>query len=114
MLEEMTLKDLNKLISILNKENTLPEIIQNGEEIRIIILQRGWIIIGKYYQQGSQCWIDSGYVIREWGTTKGLGQLALEGTQPNTKLDAVSCVKFHELTVVASMICDPNKWVGKF
>lgn len=109
MIENMTLKDLTILLKMLdvNKKETIPH---NGEEIRIVILQRGWVIVGNYYQEGSYCRIENGHVIRRWGTTKGLGELATEGKKENTILDPIPTTKFHELTVVASMICDKSKW----
>jgi hypothetical protein len=109
MLEDMTVKDLAKILNLC-KQDELDPITHNGDEIRIVILQRGWVIIGKYYQIGSHCWIDTGYVIRIWGTTKGLGELATEGKKENTTLDAIPKTEFHELTIVASIICDKSKW----
>lgn len=97
-MEELKLKDLEE------------SAIHNGEEIRIVILQRGWIVIGNYYQKDSKCWIENGYVIRQWGTSEGLGQLAIEGKQENTVLDKIPKTEFHELTIVASMVCDKEKW----
>lgn len=107
----MKISDLKKLISIFNDDKNDNELKHNGEEVRIIILQRGWVIIGRYYQHGSQCWIESGYVIRNWGTTQGLGELATSGKQESTKLDFIPKTQFHELTIVASIICDKSKWL---
>lgn len=106
---DMKISDLQKLISVFtnNEDNKKSN---NGEEIRIVILQRGWVVVGKYYQNGTDCWIESGYVIRSWGTTKGLGELAMYGKKESTKLDEIPITRFHELTVVASMICDKSKW----
>ncbi len=105
-------KNLLELLSKLDTNNKTAEThkIHNGEEVRIVILQRGWVVIGRFYQNGHDCWIEKGYVIRSWGTTKGLGQLAIEGKQTDTVLDPVPLMKFHELTIVASMICDKEKW----
>lgn len=78
--------------------------------IRIVILQRGWIVIGRWSQDGDMCALDTAYVIRVWGTTKGLGELALEGKTLSTKLDKAGHVDFHILTVVAVLHCKESVW----
>lgn len=74
-------------------------------------MQRGWVLIGKYYQHGSKCWIENGYIIRIWGTNRGLGELASEGKKEKTELDKIPKTEFHELTIVASILCDSQKWI---
>ncbi len=71
----------------------------------IVILQRGWIVVGDFTQEGSQCVMRNGSVIRRWGTTKGLGELAVKGPLPETKLDPIPETTFHELTVIARIAC---------
>lgn len=79
-------------------------------EWRIVILQRGWVFVGRYFKEGSMCRLESAYNVRQWGTTKGLGELALNGPTESTKLDPSPIVSFHELTEVASMVCEQGKW----
>lgn len=81
-----------------------------NSNIKIVILQRGWIMIGRWSQSGDMCALDNAYVIRSWGTSSGLGQLALEGKQSSTKLDKAGHVDFHVLTVVATMNCKEDLW----
>lgn len=81
-----------------------------GSMIKIVILQRGWIFIGKFEQSGSICKLTNAYNIRTWGTTKGLGELAQNGKTTNTKLDKVNDVSFHELTIIATMDCNFKAW----
>lgn len=75
----------------------------------IVILQRGWVVVGDFTQDGSQCTVRNGSVVRRWGTTKGLGQLAMEGPTSNTVLDPMPETSFHELTIVAKLKCS-EKW----
>jgi hypothetical protein len=75
----------------------------------IVILQRGWVVVGDLFSEGSKYWIDNGSVIRSWGTSEGLGQLALNGPMSGTKLDKVTDgTWFHELTIVGAMPCSKN------
>lgn len=80
-------------------------------DVRIVILQRGWVMVGRYSRKGSQCFLDAASVIRVWGTTRGLGELATSGPLPGTKLDPCNGqVEFHELTAVATLACKVEAW----
>jgi hypothetical protein len=82
----------------------------NGE-IKIVILQRGWVMIGKLEKIGSECKLHNASVIRNWGTTKGLGELASEGKKKDTKLDKCGgVVEFDYLTVVATIAVNEALW----
>lgn len=83
-------------------------------DIKIVILQRGWIMVGYFSRKGSDCKLEQASVIRSWGTTKGLGELALNGPLANTKLDRCNgLVEFDYLTVVAQVSCKESVWVNK-
>lgn len=84
-----------------------------NSDIKIVVLQRGWIMIGRYSKDGDIVTLENASVIRQWGTTKGLGQLAFDGKQSSTKLDKAGHVEFHILTVVATLNCDDKKWEGE-
>lgn len=81
-----------------------------NSNIKIVILQRGWVFIGRWKEDGDQCALDNAYSIRVWGTTSGLGQLALEGKQSSTKLDKAGRVEFHRLTIVATINAREDLW----
>ena len=82
-----------------------------NSEIKIVILQRGWVVIGKYSEEeNDMCVLTNAKVIRSWGTTNGLGELALNGKQSSTKLDDTGVVRFHKLTSVGIIDCDSSKW----
>lgn len=79
-------------------------------EIKILVLQRGWVVVGRISREGSQVSFSGGYVIRRWGTEHGIGQLAAEGPLPDTKLDPLSRGTVHELAIVAEIDCEVSKW----
>ena len=81
--------------------------------VRIVILQRGWVMVGRFSQDGQNCILENAHVIRVWGTTTGLGQIAIEGPTKSTVLDKCPPVRFHELTVIATIDCVEAKWSGK-
>lgn len=98
------------LIKSLISEDTVSDFKVGGSEIKIAILQRGWVFVGRFFQEGSKCTLTDAYNIRTWGTTKGLGELAESGTTDSTKLDKVNDITFHELTTVALIDCDTKVW----
>lgn len=81
--------------------------------LKIVVLQRGWILIGNFEQDKDKCKLHNASVIRIWGTTKGLGEL-VDGPTSTTKLDKChGVVEFNELTMVLSISAREDKWLGK-
>lgn len=84
------------------------------EQIKIVVLQRGWVLIGKLEEKGSRCRLHNASVIRQWGTTKGLGELAQSGPLSSTKLDKCNgLVEFDILTMVLSISVNEGVWESK-
>ena len=79
-------------------------------DVKIAILQRGWVFVGNAKQDGEYITLHNAQCIRNWGTTRGLGELAENGPTESTKLDPHGTVKFHILTSVALIDCDKPKW----
>lgn len=79
-------------------------------EIKIAILQRGWVFVGEFDKDGNDCKITNALNIRRWGTTKGLGELAENGKTDSTVLDKAGTVQFDYLTVVALISCNQEIW----
>jgi hypothetical protein len=79
---------------------------------RIVIVQSGWVFIGDYhFDKELNCVrLTNAYCIRKWGTTAGLGQLALQGKQKETVLDAAGVVDVPLGSVVATIECVPGVW----
>lgn len=84
---------------------------QSDGKIKIVILQRGWAIVGRFERKDSECKLSDASVIRTWGTTKGLGEIAEGGPTTSTKLDKCNgLVEFDYLTVVATISCNEKNW----
>ncbi len=85
--------------------------VQYDREIKIVVLQRGWVMVGRFEKIGSECKLHMASVIRNWGTTKGLGEIAAGGPTSSTKIDATNgLVEFDYLTVVATISCNKSAW----
>ena len=79
-------------------------------EWRIIVLQRGWVAIGKFERDGNECVLHNAHIIRQWGTKNGIGELA-NGKLPNTVLDkCYGKLEFDYLTVVFTLAVEADAW----
>lgn len=95
-------------VEYVRKDSVSPGITGN---VKIVILQRGWVMVGRLERNWSECKLTHASVIRSWGTTKGLGEIAQNGPTSSTKLDKThGVVEFDSLTVVASIACEEAKW----
>ena len=81
------------------------------DDVRIVILQRGWVMVGRYSEDGDRCRLDQAAAIRRWGTTRGLPEL-VSGPTTATVLDHAGVVEFHTLTVVATIRCEARPWAA--
>lgn len=85
------------------------EEMNDTRDVRIVILQRGWVFVGVLSKLNQTYKLTNGFNIRLWGTTKGLGEL-VNGPLSSTKLDPIPDTEFHELTVVAMLKVNASKW----
>jgi len=77
---------------------------------QIVVLQRGWIVVGDVQKANTEVHINNCAVIRIWGTSKGLGEIAQNGPTSKTKLDPCPPVTVHPLSVVLYMNVNEGKW----
>lgn len=78
-------------------------------DIRIVVAQRGWNLVGRYTATDTEITLADAQVIRRWGTTRGLGEL-VNGPLGPTILDPAGTVRIHPLAVVMTIDCDVSKW----
>lgn len=79
---------------------------------RVIVLQRGWVVVGDVEQYGPEIKVSNGSVVRRRGTTKGLGELAEKGPLESTVLDPCPPMRCHELTIVLQIDCNEEAWAA--
>lgn len=70
---------------------------------RIVVLQRGWVVVGDWSRKGDDVSLDRAAVIRRWGTKNGLGQLAATGATSDTVLEPCGQVLTHLGAVIATI-----------
>jgi len=85
--------------------------LNKSDDIRIVILQRGWVFVGRYSENEKECILTNAKNYRYQGSKKGFGFVAKDGPSNNCKLDPCDLpVRFNPLTVIATIDCDGEKW----
>ena len=79
--------------------------------MRIVVLTYGWVLVGEYEAGDQEVIIRNASVIRRWGTTAGLGQLAADGPQPETVLDSCGgTVRAPVSALIMTIECEAQSW----
>lgn len=78
-------------------------------DIKIVVLDRGFVYVGRVSIEGDFVNIASAANIRVWGTTKGLGEL-VGGPTANTKLDKVGHVRAPLRALISLIDVEQSKW----
>jgi hypothetical protein len=81
--------------------------------LQIVVLDRGFVYVGRCEKDKNDpdlYVIKNAKNIRQWGTSKGLGQLALEGPQKQTVLDEVGTVRFHHKALISFIDTEEKLW----
>lgn len=76
----------------------------------IVVADRGFVYVGDIDAGKQFCVIENARNIRKWGTSRGLGQLALEGPQPETVLDDAGTVRIPARAVISIIDSEASKW----
>lgn len=78
--------------------------------LRIVVLDRGWVIVGWVSISGDDVTIERASVVRVWGTTKGIGEIANGGPTKDTVLDHAGVCRAHKGSVVMYIDCNDAAW----
>lgn len=82
----------------------------DNNDLKIVILDRGFVLVGKARVDGDWVVTENASIIRRWGTTKGLGELAMNGPLANTKLDPIGTVRSPLRALIGLVDCESAKW----
>ena len=77
---------------------------------QIVVLDRGFVYVGQVTTGPDFLTITDAQCIRRWGTSNGLGELALKGPQARTQLDAAGTVRAPIRSVIHLIDCAPEAW----
>ena len=78
-------------------------------DIKIVVADRGFVYVGRMKETEQFITLYNAKNIRQWGTTKGLGEL-INGPLPNTKLDSVGTVRIPMRAVISIIDVEQAKW----
>jgi hypothetical protein len=78
-------------------------------DIKIVVLDRGFVYVGRVAIEGDFIVIKSAKNIRAWGTSKGLGEL-VSGPLSGTKLDTVGTVRVPSRALISFIDVEQSKW----
>ena len=76
----------------------------------IVVADRGFVWIGDTVKLGDSFYMANVQNIRQWGTKKGLGELATEGPKSETEMDPVPCVIVPARAVLAIIPAVRSVW----
>ena len=78
-------------------------------DIKIIVADRGFVYVGRMEESVDFIKLHNAKNIRQWGTTKGLGEL-VNGPLAGTKLDNVGTARIPMRAVIAIIDVEQSKW----
>lgn len=76
----------------------------------IVVVDRGWVFVGRIQRGPDELVIHDASCIRRWGTTQGLGELALHGPRPKTVLDPMGAVRIPARAVIFTLETEVSRW----
>ena len=84
---------------------------QEGVDLgwRIVVIDRGWVVVGKVTDHESNLIVHHCRCLRTWGTTRGLGEL-ISGPTSETKHDWMGIVDVPMRAVIFTMPVAEDAW----
>lgn len=77
---------------------------------QIVILDRGFVLVGDARVEGDWVITENASIIRRWGATKGLGEIAMNGPTAKTQLDPIGTVRSPLRALIGLVTCEAAKW----
>lgn len=106
-IEDLTIKDAKALAAMFSGCVNLPGTTDHG--LKIVVIDRGFVYIGKVTTDAEWCKITGCKNIRKWGSTKGLGEL-VNGPLGDTVLDACGDLNIPIHALISIMGVVEEKW----
>lgn len=80
---------------------------------QIVVADRGFVYVGLVTIEPDWVIVREARNIRYWGTTRGLGQLALEGPTSTTTLDEIGTVRIPLRAVISLIDTEARLWTQR-
>lgn len=93
------------------RADQVPTVAGPPTPVQVVVIEGRWNIVGnvEHHDDGALT-ITNASVIRYWGTTKGLGQLAQSGPTSKTILDKVGVMRVPAHAVLLCMDSKADLW----
>lgn len=79
--------------------------------IRILVLQNRFVSVGEYStSDDGRVVLTNAFIVRRWGTTAGLGELAEKGPLANTRLDPTPTERIPQRMIIKEIDCNEKAW----
>ena len=108
-INNLTIGDAREIAALVSNVNIAPKPSSLGR--RIVVLDRGFVFVGDVVIDGDIYKISAAQNIRVWGTTRGLGELAVNGPTNKTQLDPAGDIEAPARAVIFTMKIEALKWV---
>lgn len=112
-IDDMTIGKIRQLAALFKTdtwEDLLIPAIPADLGWRIVVLDRGFVVVGEVTDYGHEIEVKRANIIRRWGTSKGLGELAEGGPRRETILDPVGEMTAPKHAVIFTIKSEEEVW----
>lgn len=82
------------------------ETLENFNGKHIVVIDQGFVLMGEIEHEDATCLrLANADCIRVWGTSQGLGQIALKGPTKDTTLDPVGVAEIYHHSLIMKIPC---------
>lgn len=79
--------------------------------LKILVIDSGWVLVGRIQESDErEVLLSPTSCVRVWGTTKGLGEIALCGPTKATQLDPMGKVVVMRESIKFMIDCVEDPW----
>jgi hypothetical protein len=109
--DQMSAESLQVAADVLEEAGWFGVPLYDDGELVIVVLDRGWVVVGHWYQKGGRVTLKNGRVVRRWGTAgTGLAFIAKHGPTDETELEPKGEIRFRECRGLPTFRCNKKAW----
>lgn len=109
-IDDLTIGEARKLAAMFGPAISAPAGQTLDHGLCLVVADRGHVWVGRVRTDDEWAYVADAQIVRIWGTSKGLNELANSGPLSGTKLDAPAAVKVSRRAVIALIQCEAGKW----